>query len=74
MIYNCDINQLISEWNKRMTDTSYDPSYHDALNDCIYELNNLLSKSIEEELTYQDYLEMEADSYLASQEAHEYVA
>ena len=71
MLYTSDFNQLLNNWNAQLNSKSVDPAYKDALRDCIYDLNSLLTKSIDEELTYQDFLEMEADSYLSSLEAHE---
>lgn len=76
MLYESDVRGLLQQWEARLNCPEADdaPEYRDALRDCIFDLNNLLSKSIEEELSYQDFLEMQADSYLSSEEAHEKAA
>ena len=74
MIYTKDIDKLIDKWQLSLQSFKDNPDYVDGIRDCIYDLSNLVTKSINEELTYQDFLEMEADSYLASIEAHEKVA
>ena len=74
MIYTKDIDELIDTWQLSLQSFKDSPDYVDGIRDCIYDLSNLVTKSIDEELTYQDFLEMEADSYLASIEAHEKVA
>lgn len=55
MIYDCDLDNLISQWQQRMT--TADSSYKDALNDCIYDLSNLMDKAFEEETLIHDVLE-----------------
>lgn len=79
MIKEKDINQLIESWKERSNDQSAD--YKEALQECIFELHNLLwSSKSEEELAMEqassedlhDYLlSMQADSWLASPENHE---
>lgn len=74
MVYICDLQQLIREWLERMN-TAQPPSYKDALRDCIYDLNQLVDRAIEEEFDYKEMVESQiADSYLSSMEAHEAVA
>lgn len=75
MITVSDIQQLIASWEERL-DTSFQPSsYKDALSECIYELNQLITSSIDEELSYQEYLDSwAADDYLSTMEAHEQIA
>lgn len=75
MITVSDIQQLIASWAKRL-DTSFQPSpYKDALSEYIYELNQLVTNSIDEELSYQEYLDSwAADDYLSTMEAHEQIA
>lgn len=65
MIYVSDLQQLVSVWTERLGNNSQPSSYKDALSECIYELNNLISTSILEEFTYQDFLEKEADTQLS---------
>lgn len=74
MIYINDLQNLVDEWQKRMKNPEQPDSYKNALFDCIYELNGIINHSIQEEMSYQDYLEQEADNYLSSMEAHESVA
>ena len=72
MIYISDLQQLINSWQQRMTSGEHPIPYRDALNDCIYELNQVITSSLDEELSYREYLESwKADDYLASLEAHE---
>lgn len=77
MVYISDLQQLVSQWTERMNNNQ-PQSYKDALNECIYELNCLISKTLLDEMTEQDALDylmsQEADSYLSSMEAHESVA
>jgi hypothetical protein len=73
-----DLQKLISQWTERMGNTTHPLPYRDALGECIYELNCLITKTLQDEMTEQDALDyllsQEADSYLSSMEAHEDVA
>lgn len=74
-----DLQNLISQWTERMGDNTQPLPYRDALGECIYELNCLINKVLQDEMmTEQDALDyilsQEADSYLSSLEAHEHVA
>lgn len=72
MIYISDLQQLLSQWQERAKSDSQPTFYKDALNDCVYELNSLIEKSVLEDADYEDMLEeIEADNYLSSVEAHE---
>lgn len=75
MITVSDMQQLLASWTERLN-TSFQPSpYKDALSECIYELNQLITHSIDEELSYQEYLDSwTADDYLSTMEAHEQIA
>lgn len=67
MIYISDLQQLITSWQQRMTTNKHPIPYKDALNDCIYELNQLISCSLDEELSYREYIESwKADDFLDS--------
>lgn len=74
MIYNTALNGLLSQWQCRLHQ-KYDASYKDALNDCIYELNQLINNNMIEEMAdqeaYEYYTSQEADDFLASMENHE---
>ena len=76
MIHERELESLVSQWKSRLTNSEFD----DTLNDCIYDLTQLINNSYNE----QDYIkhfspedalltlqEQEADAYLASMEAHE---
>lgn len=78
---------LLSQWRERLS-KDYDRSYKDGLNDCIYDLQQLLSMSLEfypDDILYEsgdpmlyenmeDYFNsLEADGYLSSIAAHEEV-
>lgn len=66
MIYINDLQQLTNQWTERMN-SSQPASYKDALMDCIYDLNKLISQSILDEMTEKD-----AREYILSQQADEY--
>ena len=75
MICVSDLQQLISSWQERMSKQAHPFEYKSALSECIYDLNQLINHSIEEELDYKEMLDSwEADNYLSSIEAHEEVA
>ena len=74
MITVFDVQQLISKWQERIDNPSQPFAYKNGIGECIYDLNCLISRSIQEELTYEDFLSMEADSYFSSMEAHEAIA
>lgn len=76
MPFQSDIVSLLSQWKKRALNESYSDQYRDAVNDCIYELNDIVRKRMMEEavdrMTDEDikqYLEeIDADSYISSSE------
>ena len=72
MIYVTDLQQLINSWQERVDSPVHSSSYKDGVMDCIYELNQLISKSFIDELTEEDakqyLLQQEADNYLSSEE------
>jgi hypothetical protein len=68
------LQKLASRWQERLDNPNQPTAYKDALSECIYDINCLINHSIEEELSYQDYLQIEADNYLSTMEAHEEVA
>lgn len=74
MIYVNELQQLLAGWNERLNNPVQSSSYKDALSDCIYDLNQLINHSIEEEFDYKDFLACEADAYLSTIEAHEAAA
>lgn len=72
MIYISDIQQLADKWTERMNNPTQSFDYKNAISECIYELNQLINKTLLDELTEEDarqyLLEQEADSYLSSEE------
>lgn len=74
MISVFDLQQIITKWQERADSPTQPFAYKTGISECIFEVNQLIDQSIEEELTYQDFLDQEADRYLSSVEAHEAVA
>ena len=74
MINVSDLQQVITKWQGRVNSPTQPFAYKTGISECIFELNQLIDHSVEEELTYQDFLEQEADRYLSSMEAHEAIA
>lgn len=72
MIYISDIQQLADKWTERMNNPAQSFDYRNALSECIYELNQLINKTLLDEMTEEDardyILSQEADSYLSSEE------
>lgn len=72
MIYVSDASNLLAEWSKKIENAAYPQEYRDALFDCSFDLNNLITKSFQEqEAMNQYYQEMKADEYLTSPEFFE---
>ena len=72
MIYLSDLQQLIASWTERMGNPTHTSSYRDAVSECLYELNCLLEKALNDQLSAQDYIaQQEADFYLSTIESHE---
>lgn len=75
MITVSDLQQVITKWQERTDSLSQPFAYKNGISECIYDLNQLINHSIEEELDYQDMVDSwNADEYLSSMEAHEAVA
>ena len=74
MISVFDLQQVITKWQNRASSPAQPFAYKTGISECIFELNQLIDHSVEEELTYQEFLDQEADRYLSSVEAHEAVA
>jgi hypothetical protein len=73
MIYTNDLQKLSDSWKERLSSNTQPSSYKDALSECIYELDNLICRSIEEEFSYKNFLE-EADSHYSNIEPEELYA
>jgi len=72
MIYISDIQQLTDKWTERMNNPTQSFDYKNALSECIYELNQLVNKTLLDEMTEEDardyILSQEADSYISCEE------
>ena len=49
MLYESDISNLLSQWQKRLDTKSSEQPYKDALSDCIYDLRCLVDNNHKEE-------------------------
>ena len=74
MITISDCQQLVNKWMERVQNPLHSFDYKNALLECVDELNHLINHSIEEELLYQDYLDMEAGNYLSTMKDYEETA
>ena len=75
MIYESDIQDLMSEWIARSNSPKYSDEYQKAMSECAFELRCTLDALFEEEMKARQYLdEQYADEYLATIEAHEAAA
>lgn len=54
MICVADLQKLTDSWQKRMDSVVHPSAYIDALSECIYDVQQLIASSVEEELSYQD--------------------
>ena len=77
MIYISDVQQLADKWTERMNNPTQSFEYKNALAECVYDLNQLISKTLLDELTEEDarqyLLEQEAD-YFSNLEPEEFYA
>ncbi len=49
MLYESDVNKIISEWKSIADRPGINQQYKDALRDCMYDLNCLVDRQAEEE-------------------------
>ena len=74
MIYISDLQQLADKWTGRMNNPAQSFEYKNALSECIYELNQLIDRTLLDEMTEEDareyILSQEADAYISSEEAY----
>lgn len=59
MVYESDISSLLSEWKKMLKDKAIEPSYKDAIRDCIYDLNCLIDNNFSQEALAQEAFEQQ---------------
>lgn len=63
MVYLSDLNRLMHAWTERLDNPVLPQSYKDAVNDCLFELNRLVSGALEEELdAYEPLKEVRSDA------------
>ena len=75
MVYVSELQDLVSQWLDRMSNTEQPVPYRDALNECVYEVNKIIDNAIEAEEDCQRQLDEQwADSFLSSLEADEFIA
>jgi len=77
MIYISDIQQLADKWTDRMNNPAQSFEYKNALSECIYELNQLVNKTLLDEMTEEDAkqdLLKQADDYFSNLEPEEFYA
>jgi len=72
MIYISDIQQLADKWTERMNNPAQSFDYRNALSECVYDLNQLINKTLLDQMTEEDargyILSQEADSYISCEE------
>ena len=64
MVYVSDLQHLIDSWQERMDTSVHPSSYKDGVMDCIYELNQLINRTLLDEMTEED-----ARLYMLEQDA-----
>lgn len=59
MITIGDLNKIISQWKLKLAEPvsdEYDSIYKDAVNDCLYDLNNFIEERMAEEERAFEYM------------------
>lgn len=69
MLYISDLQQLIKSWQERVDSTVHPSSYKEGVMECIYELNQLISNDLLNEIA-----EADACDYFHSLEASDYLS
>jgi hypothetical protein len=67
MLYESDINNLMSQWEERLCFLGISQSYKDGIRDCMYDLKTLMDKNLEEEAlaneAFEQQLKEDAEFY-----------
>ena len=72
MIYPSDLQKLISEWQERADSMSPSSDSQITLQECIYELNELINDILSQEVEYQEmHDEWMADFFGNNEEAED---
>lgn len=87
IIQEKDLSSLLSSWKERLSDEKYSEEYRCALGECMYDLQNLINNTPNDQEFLQDVIAnlptsevedylmgLEADEELSRMEAHETVA
>ena len=61
MVYESDLNNLLSQWQEITHKPFVDPSYLDGVNDCIYDLKMLVDKQFQEEIMAKEAFEQQLE-------------
>ena len=61
MVYESDISNLLSQWQKIADRPLVDTSYKDAVRDCIYDLKMLIDKQFQEEIMAKEAFEQQLE-------------
>ena len=59
MLYESDINNLMSQWEERLCFLGVSQSYKDGIRDCMYDLKTLMDKNLEEEALANEAFEQQ---------------
>ena len=72
MLYESDINNLMSQWEERLCFLGVSQSYKDGIRDCMYDLKTLMDKNLEEEAlaneAFEQQLKEDAEFYREMEE------
>ena len=67
MLYESDINNLMTQWEERLCFLGVSQSYKDGIRDCMYDLKTLMDKNLEEEAlaneAFEQQLKEDAEFY-----------
>lgn len=87
IIQESTLDSLLSSWKERLSDEKYSEEYRCALGECMYDLQNLINNTPNDQEFLQDVISrlpssevedylmgLEADEELSTLEAHETVA
>ena len=61
MVYESDLNNLLSQWQEITHRPLVDTSYKDAVRDCIYDLKTLVDKQFQEEIMAKEAFEQQLE-------------
>lgn len=59
MLYESDINSLLSQWQERLNFQTAEQPYKDAIRDCIYDVRMLMDENFKEEMLAREAFEQQ---------------